>query len=200
MCCLKPLRMQKFFCCWSLRIGSLIIGYLGLISSVLQSAGGAAQLAYLTVPSVPENSTEVQTIDVQQYSEYIAIGIAYHVISFFFNLALVYGIHKFKRECLLPWLIFKGFEWVAVVILSIIATIVYGNNSQIETYSIVILIGLLVFCVWLATYMFLCVYSYYHELKQQQPQIQHFEEQPPAYINAFNIDKSEKAMEAGINQ
>ncbi|XP_045499827.1 lysosomal-associated transmembrane protein 4A-like [Colias croceus] len=148
---MSMLTFEYCCCCFDLRIGSLIIGYLNVIFNLvitvlcsLKIRDGLA-IKRLGLDSVFDISTPIIATN--------SIELAIALLFIIFSLMLIYGIHKYQRLFVKSYLIYS---FVFIILVAVIFFVCLGTETmgpgQIITFIIAVAINI---------YFLLVVRSYY---------------------------------------
>ncbi|XP_075976575.1 uncharacterized protein LOC142976883 [Anticarsia gemmatalis] len=144
--------------CIELRTGSLIIGYLSLIGSIILTlmAGIAMGLSGYYASEV--------TTDEQRLGAGILIGITVFILiivllNLIFSIVLLVGLHKYKRGHVKAYLIYTGI-FIGLSILLFIASVSTNPNVQ-HIFRDILQIGL-------SIYFLIVIRSYYKRMNDPE--------------------------------
>ncbi|GLV35695.1 hypothetical protein CBL_01154 [Carabus blaptoides fortunei] len=151
MGCSTLLRIERFCCCSTLRIGSFIIGYLGLMSHSIQVVAGSVQLAYFRdqyylAHRHHNNNNTITIYDSGHFymlvAKYMSVIIAYNVSLALASASLIWGIHKRKSEFMLPWLIFQVVNFCSVSLIMLVGVISFAVRLGVANGVLFFILGL----------------------------------------------------------
>jgi len=203
-------------CCIPVRIGSLILAFMGIaagISSVtfygfwldndvqifealdefkdqcteLYDQGRMEQEVYYKLVSALELLKEsIPTI--------LIVTIVASCITLLKNLLLAFGVLAKKRHCMLPWLVISMAVIVGNVFFGVGYSVIYATQSSLCGGALFLLI--VVCMVALEYYFWQCVFSHYHELREEEfeqtredKKMLVVEEVPPTYEEVVIVKK-----------
>jgi len=181
------------FFCFSLHTGSVLLGWLGFVSSFFQIIGwsmsfnnidGFIKDFNITNGKNPSDWNEADLDFMRMVAiTIISMLIGFYVIEALASLFLIHGASNNKRLFLMPWLIERASQLVFYIVLLLGIGFYFFTSPQTIGYSLVaIIFGGITLCFNL--YCFMCVYSLfvlmrdaeeYQRLTQRQP--------PPNYGN-----------------
>jgi hypothetical protein len=173
------LPIMKEFCCGiSIKKGALIIGYSGLLLTLLSIIPLGVDAPDFKDYIIRElnKSTHANMDDILQAADEvfnICYGIIFTLIglSLLIGLLLVIGIHKNNRCCMYPWLILSGIGCILLIFCSILLTLIlpvsfFAGDSR-EVFSSTQKFS--AFCATITNtiincYMFLIVYAHFKSI------------------------------------
>ncbi|XP_077291293.1 uncharacterized protein LOC143914813 [Arctopsyche grandis] len=188
--------LDKWCCCLSLRTGTLVIGWLGLMGSI-------SDLVYLIcdfpdMGITPPDSINKETFDhVMRSMSSSFIGT--EIIGILMNIALLYAVNSNKKLMLLPWLITKGLGISVASLFFFLGGIAcFFVENMTGLGSLLLTVGVLTCGIYL--YIWLCVLSLYQRLSEEEiMNLRHNNEEagvmatnridmsPPAYSKLQNV-------------
>jgi len=192
----QPLLFDGFFC-FSLHTGSVLLGWLGFVSSFFSIIGwsmsfnnidGFIKELNITNGKNPDdwNEDEIEFMRRMAVS-IICMLIGFYVIEALASLFLIHGASNNKRLYLVPWMIERATQLIFYTVLWLSIGFYLLTSPQTIAYSLITLIFGGVSLIF-NLYCFMCVYSLfalmrdaeeYRRLISGQPQAQ-----PPNYGNS----------------
>lgn len=183
--------LRRCCCCCSLKSGTIVLGTLGLIGSLLGIASVSMGLYYQqniatlleqALNNIPtsletenqmpnEDNKEKEKINLQDspistYSTYVYAGaLAAEIICAIISTLLILGAVKGRRNFLLPWLIYILIVMVATVVAFIMSVIML--DTMVGVSILVVGILQLLFLIW----YWLVVFSLFQELRERDQMI-----------------------------
>ncbi|XP_045610139.2 lysosomal-associated transmembrane protein 5 [Procambarus clarkii] len=165
-------------CCFRLRTGSIIIGFLSLISAILNIInfiriainGTAHQLAHQLCSGQTHSAevfTECAHLMLNLIFGLVGVDVVTSFIQLILSIILICGIFKNKSRLLIPYMIMCLIN-IIILILIALALIILAGLHLPGWYVVIIII---VFGAWIfwATFLLLVIRTHYLEMKRENP-------------------------------
>lgn len=142
--------------CWSLKIGSIVSGVLGIVI-------GALTLVYILVTDVKMKTIVIDTLP----SDVVKIILALNLImTMLISALLIVGVLKRNKFMMLPWVILGIMLAVGALISVIYTTVMLFIGKHVLTGVIWLIFGLIFVAIY--TYLWFVVFSYYQLLQEEK--------------------------------
>ncbi|XP_069696289.1 uncharacterized protein [Periplaneta americana] len=147
-------------CCCSLKRGSIVLGWLGMIASTFACSCIAFLLYALYTGQIPD-SEWMENFHERHYWTLLVLSILWIVL----NVTLLCGIHGERAKLMLPYLIASLF-FIVFTLFNSVNNGVWLMTQDIGSGALFILVGLLIFVS--QGYFWNVLYSFYRKLEEVQ--------------------------------
>lgn len=165
-------------CCCELRVGALILGWLGTIGAFLSLASNISNLTKINEITQQIIDMQTQKHDQEPLSDDAKNAIENGVRGFFIahtallllsilvSILLIVGVMKRNKNFLLPWLIYN---MLSIIVTGLVVLVVCVFLAVLAPAKVaVIVLFILGGAIALSLYFWLCVYSFYQEIKEDE--------------------------------
>ncbi|XP_045610138.2 uncharacterized protein [Procambarus clarkii] len=162
-------------CCFKLRTGSLILGFLALIGAVINGLSSISVLTGGSLEQLVKQKCTDESLDVNTECEETLGNIMYPcmitsivlcVIQALNSSLLIYGIYKNKTRLLIPFMITVLILIVCIILIALALIILFSIQQQWQAMLVIaIFFGVYIF---LETYFLLVIRAYYLEVKRSK--------------------------------